>query len=51
MEQNRFGKSLAALRKSAGMTQRELAEHLCISDKTVSRWERGESTPELSFIP
>lgn len=33
------------------MTQRELGEKLFVSDKTVSRWERDECTPELSLIP
>ena len=33
------------------MTQRELAERLFVSDKTVSRWECDECTPELSLIP
>lgn len=51
MEQNRMGRFLALLRKSAGMTQRELAGRLLVSDKTVSRWERGESAPDLDLIP
>lgn len=51
MEAKTFGSFLAALRKAHGMTQKELAERLHISDKTVSRWEREEGTPELSMIP
>lgn len=51
MEQKTIGGFLAALRKANGMTQRELAEQLNVSDKAVSRWERDESAPDLSLIP
>ncbi len=43
-------KNLVALRKKAGMTQLELAEKLNYSDKAVSKWERGESLPDLETI-
>lgn len=51
MEKKTIGKFIAALRKANGMTQKELGEKLYVSDKTVSRWERDECTPELSLIP
>lgn len=51
MEANTIGKFITALRKASGMTQKELAEKLNVSDKTVSRWERDEGTPDLSLIP
>ena len=51
MEKKTIGKFIAALRRASGMTQRELAEKLFVSDKTVSRWECDECTPELSLIP
>lgn len=51
MEKKTIGGFIATLRKANGMTQKELAEKLCVSDKTVSRWERDEGTPELSIIP
>lgn len=51
MEKKTIGKFIAALRKANGMTQRELGERLFVSDKTVSRWECDECTPELSLIP
>lgn len=51
MEKKTIGGLIAALRKANGMTQRELAEKLNVSDKTVSRWERDESAPDLSLIP
>ena len=51
MEKMTIGKFIAALRKANGMTQKELGEKLYVSDKTVSRWERDECTPELNLIP
>lgn len=51
MKENTIGSLIAALRRNAGMTQRELAERLNVSDKSVSRWERGESMPDLALIP
>lgn len=39
----KFGAFLLQLRKEKGMTQRELAEKLYVSDKAVSKWERGVS--------
>ena len=51
MEKKTIGKFIAALRRASGMTQRELGEKLFVSDKTVSRWECDECTPELSLIP
>ena len=51
MEKNTMGAFIAALRKAGGLTQRELAEKLNVSDKAVSRWERDESAPDLSLIP
>ena len=51
MEQKTIGKFIAVLRKSQGMTQKELAERLGVSDKTVSHWERDESAPDISLIP
>lgn len=51
MEKKTLGSFIAVLRKSRGMTQRELAEKLGVSDKTVSHWERDESAPDISMIP
>lgn len=51
MEKKSIGAFIAALRKVNGMTQKELAERLNVSDKTVSRWEREEGAPDLSVIP
>lgn len=43
-------KNITALRQSAGMTQLELAEKLNYSDKAVSKWERGESVPDVAVL-
>lgn len=51
MEAKTMGRFIAALRKANGMTQRDLAEKLNVSDKSVSRWERDEGSPDLSLIP
>ena len=42
-----FSRNLAELRRRSGMTQLELAEKLCYSDKSISKWERGEGLPDL----
>ena len=51
MEKKTIGGFIAALRKANGMTQRELAERLNVSDKTISRWERDDGAPDLATIP
>lgn len=42
-----IGANIAAYRKKAGLTQAGLAEKLNYSDKAVSKWERGESVPDV----
>ena len=44
---NQLGVNIASYRKRAGLTQAGLAEKLNYSDKAVSKWERGESIPDL----
>ena len=51
MEKKTIGQFIAVLRKSNGLTQKDLAEELNVSDKTISHWERDESAPDLSLIP
>lgn len=51
MERKTIGSFIAALRKANGMTQKELADRLLVSDKAVSRWERDECAPDISPIP
>ena len=51
MEKKTIGGFIAALRKANGMTQKELADRLNVSDKTISRWERDDGDPDLAAIP
>ncbi|MBR2894463.1 MAG: helix-turn-helix transcriptional regulator, partial [Oscillospiraceae bacterium] len=51
MEKKTIGGFISALRKANGMTQKDLAERLNVSDKSVSRWECDEGAPDLSLIP
>lgn len=51
MDLNRTGELLKRLRRESGMTQREAAERLQISDRTVSKWERGAGLPDVSLLP
>lgn len=51
MEKKTMGVFLAALRKTHGYTQQEVADKLNISNKTVSKWERDEGCPEIMMLP
>ncbi len=48
MDQIKIGKYIAGKRKELGMTQKQLAEKLGMSDKSVSKWERGICLPDVS---
>ena len=50
MDQIKTGKFIASLRKEKGFTQVSLANRLGISDKTVSKWERGAGLPDVSLM-
>lgn len=50
MNQVCIGKFIAEERKKKGYTQRQLSEKLGISDKTISKWERGNGFPEVSLL-
>lgn len=50
MDQIKIGKFIAEIRKEQRMTQRQLANKLNISDKTVSKWECGKGCPEVSLM-
>ncbi|MBR3879409.1 MAG: helix-turn-helix transcriptional regulator [Clostridia bacterium] len=47
---NTVAKNIAELRQANNMTQLDLAEKLNYSDKTISKWERAESTPDVSVL-
>ena len=50
MDQIKIGKFIAETRKAQNLTQKQLADALCISDKTVSKWECGKGLPEVSLM-
>lgn len=50
MDQARIGRFIVAMRRERGMTQRELAEALGLSNRTISKWECGDGLPELANI-
>ena len=45
-----FGQFLNQLRREKGWTQKDLAERLYVSDKAVSKWERGLSLPDVALL-
>ena len=51
MDNEKIGALIRRLRREQGLTQRGLAEQLGLSDKAVSKWERGLGCPEVSFLP
>lgn len=50
MDAVKVGGSIAFLRKGLGMTQKDLAEKINVTDKAVSRWERGMGFPDISLL-
>ena len=50
IDQQRFGRFVAALRKEKEWTQKQLAEQIGVSDKAVSKWERGLSLPDIGLL-
>ncbi|MBQ9777688.1 MAG: helix-turn-helix transcriptional regulator [Clostridia bacterium] len=51
MANKTMGKIISTLRKEKGMTQKELADMLSITDKAVSKWERDVACPDTMTIP
>ena len=46
-----MGQIITQYRKERGMTQKELAEHMNVTDKAVSKWERDLSCPDIHSVP
>ncbi len=46
----KVGALLYKLRKEKGVTQKQIADMMCISDKTISKWERGLGCPDVSLL-
>ena len=51
MDKEKIGLFIKELRKEKNQTQRELAEKLHVTDKAVSKWERGLSIPDTAILP
>lgn len=50
IDKEQFGALVSQLRKDKGLTQKEVAQQLFISDKAVSKWERGLSVPDIALL-
>lgn len=50
MNQEKIGKFIAECRKGKNITQEQLAEKLGVSNKSISRWENGNTMPDLSIL-
>ena len=50
MNNQSMGDMISTLRKEKGMTQKDLADRLSITDKAVSKWERGLAVPDVSLL-
>ena len=51
MDAKEVGQLIAKLRSEKSMTQKDLGDYLNVSDKAVSRWERGDGYPEIEQFP
>lgn len=51
MSSKSMGETISTLRKEKGLTQKELADQLNITDKAVSKWERDAACPDTQLIP
>ncbi len=51
MDYEKIGSLIRSLRTQQGLTQRELAGRLMVSDKAVSKWERGQGCPDVFLLP
>ena len=51
MPEKEIGLLLSKLRKERNMTQKDVAERLCVSPQAVSKWERGNGCPDVSLLP
>ncbi len=50
MDQVKIGKFIAAMRKKQGLSQKQLAERIDVTDKTISKWETGNRMPDASLL-
>ena len=50
MDNNKIGRNIASLRKAKNLTQQQLGDKLFVTDKAVSKWERGLSLPDITIL-
>ena len=50
MDNNKIGKNIASLRRTKKLTQQQLGDKLFVTDKAVSKWERGLSLPDITIL-
>ena len=50
MSQNNIGEFIQQSRKAKGFTQKDLGDRIGVSDKTISKWENGNSIPDTSIL-
>ena len=50
MNQEVFGTFIRTLRKEKNLTQKELGSRLHLTDKAISKWERGQTLPDITMI-
>ena len=50
MSENKIGEFIQCIRKEKGMTQKDLADRISVSDKTISKWENGNSVPDTEIL-
>jgi transcriptional regulator with XRE-family HTH domain len=51
MDNSKVGELIYRLRKEKGLTQKQLADQMNISDRTISKWERGYGCPDVTLLP
>ncbi|MGE7119575.1 helix-turn-helix domain-containing protein [Peribacillus sp. NPDC046944] len=51
MDTRKVGHLILRLRREKGFTQKELADRMNLSDRTISKWERGQGCPDISLLP
>ena len=50
MDCGKIGRFIYTLRREKGLTQKQLAQQLYLSDKTISKWETGKGYPDISLL-
>lgn len=51
IDNKKIGRQISLLRASKGITQNELGERIGVTFQAVSKWERGETLPDISSLP